>query len=704
MESASDKSEVVKSRAGSGGKGYSGAKKIGKGAAIEKIRDMFERLTGFACEDLCSFEGFARAMYRPVDPASLGVARALFGLCMVVDVVEERGLANIDLKWGDPHVCHFPLIHGMRPPSLPWMTVLYALMWLGAFGMTLGLHFKKSCALFALPYWYIHLLDKSHWNNHSYLFGLVALLFWGTSANRYLALDARLYASEEEKRSVPYWNYFILKFQFFVLYFLAGLKKSSREWLEGYAMVDLSRHWVFEPFKLLLSTRQTDFFIVHWFGFVFDLTVGFFMLFDETRLPAMFFCTMFHLMNSQLFSIGMFPFVCLATMPLFCHPDWPRKYLRGIPWSRQKANQHSEKSMIKTGETTRTTSPRDSRIERPSRVSGGQKLVAAALLFHMGAQFFLPYSHFLTKGYNNWVPGPYGYSWDMMVHAWDTVLVVVRVRDNQSGRDHFLDGDAWVLNDRWAKHGDMVRQYAHCVKDNLEKLKGCSSSGAAPWRNVSSDISIYVDVWCSLNGRFQQRLFDPNVDLLKADWHPLKPVSYLMPLLEQFSPYRPELERIQQEVLSWSNHTDVLFVADYPGLVFENYVGANLDNVTLHVLEGEVLYRSEEEEEAKNHHRPARMNGEEGYDAGRTMAKGGYLRVETGRFHSVETTSAHPACYMYTFAHHQREHLPARGTKEAAEALPIVGEIGRKVGPFGRAVGHVAHAVVHLVLDVPMAP
>lgn len=61
------------------------------------------------------------------------------------------------------------------------------------------------------------------------------------------ALDAKLVKEEEE--SVPYWNYFILKFQFFVLYFIAGLKKSSREWLEGYAMTNLSRHWVFEPFK-----------------------------------------------------------------------------------------------------------------------------------------------------------------------------------------------------------------------------------------------------------------------------------------------------------------------------------------------------------------------------------------------------------------------------------------------------------------------
>lgn len=61
----------------------------------------------------------------------------------------------------------------------------------------------------------------------------------------------------------------------------------------------------------------------------------------------------------------------------------------------------------------------------------------------------------------------YGYSWDMMVHSWDTILVVVKVVDNKSGNEHFLDPQAWTQNDRWSKHSDMCLQYASCLKDNL---------------------------------------------------------------------------------------------------------------------------------------------------------------------------------------------------------------------------------------------
>ena len=43
------------------------------------------------------------------------------------------------------------------------------------------------------------------------------------------------------------------------------------------------------------------------------------------------------------------------------------------------------------------------------------------------------------QGYNNWTNGLYGYSWDMMVHTWDTVLAVVKVVDHETGQEHFLD-------------------------------------------------------------------------------------------------------------------------------------------------------------------------------------------------------------------------------------------------------------------------
>jgi len=35
-----------------------------------------------------------------------------------------------------------------------------------------------------VPYWYVFLLDKLTWNNHSYLYGLVAILLLTSRANQ----------------------------------------------------------------------------------------------------------------------------------------------------------------------------------------------------------------------------------------------------------------------------------------------------------------------------------------------------------------------------------------------------------------------------------------------------------------------------------------------------------------------------------------
>lgn len=151
----------------------------------------------------------------------------------------------------------------------------------------------------------------------------------------------------------------------------------------------------------------------------------------------------------------------------------------------------------------------------------------------------------------------------MMVHTWDISSVIVKVVDNEKNEEIYIDPEMYTLNDRWSRHGDMVVQYAQCLKNNLDRAM------EAMWDNpskvISSNISIYVDIWCSMNGRFVQRMFDPKVDMLKASWSPFSKVPYLMPLLDEAVHWRKDLDEIRSEVHSWSEHSDVVFFADFPG-------------------------------------------------------------------------------------------------------------------------------------------
>jgi vitamin K-dependent gamma-carboxylase len=50
---------------------------------------------------------------------------------MLVDLPEERGGSDIDLRWGEPRDCHFPLFSFLQPLKFPHMSLLYGVMWLG---------------------------------------------------------------------------------------------------------------------------------------------------------------------------------------------------------------------------------------------------------------------------------------------------------------------------------------------------------------------------------------------------------------------------------------------------------------------------------------------------------------------------------------------------------------------------------------------
>uniref|UniRef100_A0A182M8H7 HTTM-like domain-containing protein n=1 Tax=Anopheles culicifacies TaxID=139723 RepID=A0A182M8H7_9DIPT len=658
-------------------------------SAFSGFNSFLRNATGHDVRCFTSFDAFVhRCMYRRVDGAALGVARALFGLAMLIDIPEERGGGDLDLRWGEPRDCRFPLIHSMEPtPSLPKMGIIYGLMWLGAAGMMVGYRFRTSAAIFSGTYWYIFLLDKSAWNNHSYLYGLLGTIFLFTDAHRCWSIDA--WQNPPAEQTVPYWNYFILKFQFFVLYFVAGLKKLCREWLSGYAMTNLSYHWVFFPFRALLGPKLTDLLIVHWFGCIFDTTVVFFLVYGPTRKLATLFASAFHLMNSRLFHIGMFPWVCLSQLPLYYSFSWPRRILFADAAQPPLKPEHAQENCCHDGKGNPENKRAHNRVRR--------KWTMVAMLAYCSLQLFLPYSHFLTKGYNNWTNGLYGYSWDMMVHAWDTIMIGIRVVDRQDpARVHYVEPFAFTDNDRWTKHADMAVQFARCIERNIQqeapKMWTTTTSPGSIGVPARPNVSIYFDIWCSMNGRFQQRIFDPNVDILQAPWSPFAPVDWVLPLLHQFSSLRDTLiRRKTEEVLGWSNHSDVLFIADFPGLTLRNYVGEDLYNVSLTVLQGTVRYDTSQDDDFPK--------------SSTILRTGQSTPLPTGTFHAIETIGGEPSCYMYTYVNRTKELDAIRNGAEVkmhSAMLPLGEEFMHRWENFVRFLQHVGNSLLYELYGVPM--
>lgn len=102
-----------------------------------------------------------------------------------------------------------------------------------------------------------------------------------------------------------------------------------------------------------------------------------------------------------------------------------------------------------------------------------------------------------------------------------------------------------------------------------------------------TDVELYIDVWRSMNHRFNQRQLDPRVDMTKAEWSHFKETKWLMPLLTELSDWREKLQDIERKHEEKSDEYDLTFVADFNGLKLENYISRSL-TASLEVLKGEV--------------------------------------------------------------------------------------------------------------------
>ncbi|AWP15190.1 putative vitamin K-dependent gamma-carboxylase [Scophthalmus maximus] len=601
-----------------------------------QTKGKMEQLFGFKREDLTSWPNLVALLNRPTDPASLGIFRCLFGLLMVIDITQERGLSHLDYKYLDgAPVCRFPLFNFLQPLPLDWMYLVYVVMFLGALGIMLGFFYRLSCLMFISTYWYIFFLDKTTWNNHSYLYGLIGFQLMLMDGNRYWSVDG-LRRPSIRNTQVPLWNYTLLRTQIFIVYFIAGIKKLDADWVEGYSMSYLAHHWLFDPFKVILPVELVSLLVVHGGGLFLDLSAGYLLFFDATRPYAIFFVSYFHCMNSQLFSIGMFPYAMLATSPLFCYPDWPRRFFSHFPAclrvvlplsspDPQPSSSCVYHEIQSPGAERQETPP----VAKPSKLRLKHKLAAIFTIIYIIEQLFLPYSHFITRGYNNWTNGLYGYSWDMMVHSRSHQHVKITYRDGKTGDVGYLNPGVFTQSRRWKDHGDMLKQYATCLSHFL------------PRYNIS-DPEIYFDIWVSINERFQQRIFDPRVDVVTADWSPFQPNPWLMPLLVDLSPWRSKFQEIEG---SLDNQTEIVFIADFPGLHLENFVSEDLGNTSIHVLQGNV--NVEIVEEKKNI----------------SVQPGEQIKVPAGAYHKVYTVSEVPSCYMYIYVNTTEAALQKNFTK-----------------------------------------
>lgn len=317
----------------------------------------------------------------------------------------------------------------------------------------------------------------------------------------------------------------------------------------------------------------------------------------------------------------MFPYVMMASSFIFCNPRSFDAVLSKTFCFKSSFYDKSTTSVVEI-----TTSEKNS--ADPNRWTFSRMCAACFCLIYVASQSFLPYSHFITKGYNGWTQGLYGYSWDMMVHSFSNQHIKIMYRNLDNGDVGYLKPEAFLRNKRfrWTSQPAMAYQYAVCIKEQLKK-SGVNNS------------AVYFDVWKSMNKRFKQRIYNPEIDVANYRWSPFLKPAFVLPLMTDLSNWRGELQNIKDK---WKKYR-VVFVADFPGLHLDNYVSEDIGNAAIHVLRGQIVIHNEQ----------VKTN----------LSMGENHKVRPGSFHRVETVSQTPSCYYYIYTNKTAKSL----AKQVAE-------------------------------------
>ncbi|MCC6145342.1 MAG: HTTM domain-containing protein, partial [Candidatus Hydrogenedentes bacterium] len=327
-------------------------------------------------------------LFRPVDADTLAIFRIAFGFLMATQAFGKYMWRAQEYYSPDAFHFRYPHFEWVHPlPGLP-PEIEVALTGVAALGIMFGFYFRASAVIFTVAYTHLFLIERSLFNNHYYLIILLGILLIATDSHAAFSYDA----SRSRVRNpgwCPFWHVALFRAQLVIVYFFGGIAKLGADWLQGEPM----RQWLLER----SASHVGGAFLAHpwaaWFfsysGLVFDLSIGFLLLYRPTRYWALIPLLTFHLMNAYLWKIGVFPWLAIASTVVFFDPGMPRRWLRRIDTDIPLAAvPHAQVTSLRH-----------------------RRAVLTMLLAYLVIQCLLPFRHHFYTHNVNWTETGHMFSW-----------------------------------------------------------------------------------------------------------------------------------------------------------------------------------------------------------------------------------------------------------------------------------------------------
>ncbi|MEM7379845.1 MAG: HTTM domain-containing protein [Bacteroidota bacterium] len=431
-----------------------------------------------------------RLLFSKIDNGSLLLFRIFFGI-----LISFEGFGAIATGWvrrtliEPKFTFNFIGFEWLQPLPGNGMYVYFAIM--GTLGLLIAIGYKYRYAMiaFALMWSGVYLMQKTSYNNHYYLLALISVIMCFFPANRGYSLDAKL---NPEIRTDSMYSYvkWIVVLQLFIVYTYASVAKLYGDWLD-FSFIDV-----------LMRSRK-DYFLIgellqeSWFqkvigvsGILFDLLIIPALLWKRTRLFAFIVSIFFHLFNSFVFQIGIFPYLALAFTVFFFGPETIKKRFL------------SNKTLY-TGNG----------ISFPSY----KKVLLLVGGVYFIIQIALPLRHHFFEDNVLWTEEGHRLSWRMMLRSRNG-SIQFRLVNRTTGKSEYVKLENYLTKKqrrKVASYPDFMWQFAQRLK------KEYAAKG--------EEVSVYALVRVRINDHRYRTFIDPKTDLANVPWRHLKHHNWILP-------------------------------------------------------------------------------------------------------------------------------------------------------------------------------
>lgn len=435
-------------------------------------------------------------LFKQIDNTGLVLFRAVFGLLITIEAFGAIATGWVRRTLVEPPFT-FNFIGFDFLQYLQGDLMYYYFVIMGIFGVfvMLGYKYRFSMIAYALMWTGVYLMQKSNYNNHYYLMMLLCWIMALLPANRWFSLDAIINPSLKSP-AMPRWVILILILQVWIVYTFASVAKFYPDWLDA-------------SMAALLMSNKADYWLVgellqknwvHWTiaytGILFDLLIVPLMLWKRTRLVGFIISVFFHLFNSFIFHIGIFPYMSIAFALFFFSSETLQK--RFLP----KKKLYTKNEVI---------------------IPNNNNLIISVFSVYFIFQIGLPLRHWFFKDDVLWTEEGHRLSWRMMLRSKGGSLNVY-VKDKNGGEREYYNHSILLGPKQQASvttKPDIMWQLAQKIKQ-VEAEKG-------------RDVSVYMEAKVRVNRGEYHPFTNPSVDLAAEKWNPFKHSEWILPSPEGFN-------------------------------------------------------------------------------------------------------------------------------------------------------------------------